>query len=306
MKPAWELAQVIERFGRDYQQRYAPNAYRSSVLRAIEQCRTSTMGGHIDRCTSCGHLRISYNSCRNRHCPKCQNTQREAWIAQRKQHLLPVPYFHIVFTVPNKLNRLFLWDPPQMYNLLFRAKFLAGLEKFGVFDARLRRELLHHLWVVYAKDPFAGPGSVVEYLGRYSHKVAISNHRIVKIDEQGVSFRWRDYRDNKEKLMQLDGVEFLRRFSQHILPRGFVRIRHYGLLSATHRPRLHQLQICLGVMPEKKEEKPDWKHICRKHLNYDPDRCPHCHKPTMVMVERFLPGRGPPDHLWVNKLKTLK
>lgn len=372
MKPAWELSQVIAKFGQAYRGQYTPNSYQLRVLHAIEHCRTSTLGGHIDRCTSCGHIRISYNSCRNRHCPKCQNTQREAWIARQKQKLLPVPYFHLVFTVPAALNARFLADPRAMYPLLFscawqtlsqffwttkqaeagmiallhtwgqnlslhphlhcivpgggldvrgqwkaiersasgkawlfpvknlsrvfRAKFMAALRKQKALDKPLAKQLMQKEWVVFAKDSFAGPQSVVEYLGRYSHKVAISNHRIVSMDDQKVSFRWQDYRDNTQKVMQLNGVEFLRRFCQHILPKGFVRIRHYGLLSSSRLPQVQRIQMEHGIIPAPapEEGEKDWKQLCRDHLNFDPDLCPQCHKPTMVMLERFHPGRSPP------------
>lgn len=369
MKPAHELAEVIERFGNSFSESCNPNAYIKRVLRAIKLCRTSVLGGHIDRCEDCGHIRISYNSCRNRHCPKCQNTQREAWITARKQCLLPVAYFHVVFTVPDKLNRLFLMNPPTMYNLLFRsawdtmaqffltklqaesgmtavlhtwgqnlslhphlhcivpggglcfkgewkqvsishngkvflfpieqlsvvfrAKFMEGLQKLITIEPALRRELFKHKWVIYTKEPFTGSEAILEYLGRYSHKVAITNHRILNIDDSGVIFHWRDYRDNKQKVMHLEGVEFLRRFSQHILPKGFVRIRHFGLLSSTHSASLARLQYDLDFQPEVPVIR-DWKDICRKLLHYDPDLCPHCGKGKMRTLERFLPGRGPP------------
>jgi hypothetical protein len=328
------------------------------------------LGGHVDRCDHCGHIRISYNSCRNRHCPKCQNTQREAWIENRKRDLLPVPYFHVVFTVPDKLNWLFMHHPVELYNLLFtccwktlsqfsvtrlqaetgmvavlhswgqnlslhphlhcvvpgggvdyksnwkqvpvsangkvflfdvkslsrvfRGKFMAGLQKILPLQKSFIRSLYETDWVVYAKEPFAGPEQVVEYLGRYTHKVAISNHRIIKINDDGVAFRWRDYRDNREKIMQLSGTEFLRRFCQHILPRRFVRIRHYGLLSTSHRGDLRQLQSELGIIVPVGKEKRNWKEICREHLKYDPDLCPHCGKGKMIPIERLLPGRSPP------------
>ncbi len=370
MKPAFELAQVIDGFGEKFEQQHSPNAYVKRTLRAIKHCRTSALGGHVDKCDTCGHKRISYNSCRNRHCPKCQNTQREAWIESRKQDLLPVPYFHVVFTVPDKLNPLFIRFPAQMYNLLFQAvwqtiqqfsftklqaetgmvtvlhtwgqnlslhphlhcvipgggldykgqwkqvavsangkgflfrvenlstvfrgKLMEGLKKIVPLDMKHVRELYETNWVVYAKEPFAGPVQVVEYLGRYTHKVAISNHRLLNIDNNGVTFRWRDYRDNKEKIMTLEGAEFLRRFSQHILPKGFVRIRHFGLLSTTRRPMLHQLQQAFGIKVTLKKEKKSWKVICREHLHYDPDVCPRCGKGKMITIERLLPPRAPP------------
>lgn len=370
MRPAHELAQVIEQFGNKFEQQYSPNAYVRRTLNAILRCRTASLGGHIDKCTECGHIRVSYNSCRNRHCPKCQNTQREAWIENRKQDLLPVPYFHVVFTVPDKLNGLFLHNPVLLYNLLFRCawetivrfsytklnaetgmisvlhtwgqnlsihphvhcivpgggidykgqwkqvktsknnkvflfnvenisvvfrgKFMAGLKKMFSLEKTFIRALYKHKWVVYTKDPFAGPEHVVEYLGRYTHKVAISNHRLLNIDNSGVRFHWRDYRDNKQKVMTLDGLEFLRRFCQHILPKGFVRIRHYGLLSTAKRPLLKELQMSFGVAVLQIRERKYWKEICREHLNYDPDLCPHCKKGKMINIDRFLPGRGPP------------
>ena len=340
------------------------------TLRALQQCRTSSLGGHIDQCDACGYIRISYNSCRNRHCPKCQNTQREAWIENRKQDLLPVPYFHVVFTVPDKLNRLFMEHPADMYNLLFatawqtieqfsytklhaetgmiavlhtwgqtltlhphvhcvvpggginykgqwkqvttsangkvflfpienlsvvfRGKFMAGLGKLIPMEKSFSRELYKTDWVVYAKEPFAGPGQVVEYLGRYTHKVAISNRRLLDIDPLGVRFRYRDYRDNQQKEMTLDGTEFLRRFCQHILPKRFVRIRHYGLLSTSKRPELRELQQAFGIFVPLVREEKNWKQICREHLNYNPDSCPCCGKGTMVSVQIFFAGRSPP------------
>jgi hypothetical protein len=340
------------------------------TLNALQHCRSATLGGHVDRCDHCGHIRISYNSCRNRHCPKCQNTHREAWIENRKRDLLPVPYFHVVFTVPDKLNWLFMHHPVELYNLLFsccwntlsqfsftrlhaetgmvailhtwgqnlslhphlhciipgggvnyknqwkqvpvsvngkvflfdvkslsrvfRGKFIDGLKKIVEPDKAFIRELRRTDWVVFSKETFAGPEQVVEYLGRYTHKVAISNHRLMKIDDNGVTFRWRDYRDNKKKVMTLKGVDFLQRFCLHILPRRFVRIRHYGLLSTYHRSLLRQLQCSFGIIVPEKIEKKNWKEICRVHLNYDPDLCPNCGKGKMATIERLLPNRSPP------------
>jgi len=370
VKPRYEVADIIRQSGKSFINQYNPNPYLQRTLRALENCRTSAMGGHIDKCDSCGHIRISYNSCRNRHCPKCQNTQREAWIENRKQDLLPVPYFHVVFTVPDKLNSLFIHKPALMYKLLFqsawdtisqfsytklraetgmlailhtwgqnlslhphvhcvvpgggvdyenhwkpvsvskngkvflfnvknlsvvfRGKFMDALQKQFSLEKQFIRELYKNNWVVYAKEPFAGPERVVEYLGRYTHKVAISNHRLLNIDESGVTFRWRDYRDNKEKIMTLHGTEFLRRFCQHILPKAFVRIRHYGLLSSSKRKLLREMQSSLGIMTPVIKEKKNWKQICKEHLNYNPDLCPRCGKGLMYAIETLLPGRPPP------------
>ena len=370
MRPKYELAQVIDRFGEEFDQKHSPNSYVKRTLSALLRCRTSSLGGHVDKCNECGHIRISYNSCRNRHCPKCQNTQREAWVESRKQDLLPVPYFHVVFTVPDKLNSLFIQHPAVLYNLLFastwetiaqfsytklhaetgmvailhtwgqnlslhphvhcvvpggginfkgqwkqvktsengkvflfrvenlstvfRAKFISGLEKKLPQEEQFICDLHKTEWVVYSKEPFAGPEQVIEYLGRYTHKVAISNHRLLNVDETGVRFSWRDYRDNNVKIMPLEGTEFLRRFCQHILPRGFVRIRHYGLLSTARREQLRELQQAFGVAAPKIREKKHWKDVCREHLNYNPDICPQCGKGKMVSVEMFFGPRPPP------------
>jgi len=370
LRPAYELAQIIERYGKQYEQKHTPNTYIKRTLSALLRCRTASLGGHLDKCDTCGYIRISYNSCRNRHCPKCQNTQREAWIESRKQDLIPAAYFHMVFTVPDKLNSLFIHHPVKLYNLLFRSawetlaqfaytklnaeagmvsilhtwgqnlslhphvhcvvpgggidhkyqwkqvriskngkaflfnvtnlstvfrgKFIAGLQKIIPQDKAFIRELYKNNWVVYTKEPFAGPDQVIEYLGRYTHKVAISNHRIVNINDAGVTFRWRDYRDNKVKVMTLQGPEFFRRFCQHILPKGFVRIRHYGLLSTSKRPLLRELQKSFGISAPEVKQKKDWKQISKEFLNYDPDVCPHCRKGKMIMLERFIAGRAPP------------
>lgn len=369
MRPAFELAQVIDRFGKEFELQYSPNTYVSRTLSALQRCRTASLGGHIDRCDECGHIRISYNSCRNRHCPKCQNTQREAWIENRLQDLLPVPYFHVVFTIPDCLNRPAIHKPALFYSLLFssvwdtmtqffltkyhadggmiavlhtwgqnlslhphihcivpggcinykgnwvlvkisesgkaflfpieqlsrvfRGKLMERLEKLCPPDKQTRKEAYRKDWVVYAKEPFASSASVVEYLGRYTHKVAISNHRILDINEHSVRFKYRDYRDNQQKQMELSGTEFIRRFSQHILPRAFVRIRYFGFLSSTKKSAFHELQLIFGITPSVKVKK-DWKTICREHLDYDPDLCPHCKKGKMATIHSFLPGRSPP------------
>lgn len=377
MKPVFELAKVINRFGKDFEDQYSPNSYIKRTLSALQKCRTLALGGHIDKCDECGHIRVSYNSCRNRHCPKCQNTQREEWIENRKQDLLPVPYFHVVFTVPDKLNGLFLFDPDRMYNILFhaawetiaqfsytklhaetgmvavlhtwgqnlslhphihcvvpgggidyknewkqvkisdngkvylfpvknlsvvfRGKFITSLQKQLPQEKTFVRELYKTPWVVYAKEPFGGPEQVVEYLGRYTHKVAISNHRILSINEDGVRFKYRDYRDNnRQKEMTLKGPEFLRRFCQHIMSKGFVRIRHFGLLSTAKRNQLRELQQAFGIIVPTIKVKKNWKQVCRELLHYDPDLCPCCKKGRMITIELLLPGRSPPSNYLKN------
>lgn len=342
----------------------------------MQLCRTAALGGHVDRCDHCGHLRISYNSCRNRHCPKCQVLPRERWIMARKADLLPVRYFHLVFTLPQQFNRLCMWAPQLMYNTLFQAawqtvktfaedpkhlgastgmvavlhtwgqnlslhphlhcivpgggltrqgkwrkargrgKFLFPVKAMSsVFRAKfvarmrccLKEEgmklsqsdydaMFDNPWVVYAKQPFLGPEGVVEYLGRYTHKIAISNHRLLEVNERGVRFSWKDYRHgNCKRTMELSGVEFLRRFCQHILPRGFMRIRHYGILSS--RVKGEKLQVAreaLEASPPPSVES-DWKTIAKEQLNYDPDKCPRCGKGQMIGILQFEGNRGPPD-----------
>jgi hypothetical protein len=370
LKPRYELAQIIDRFGDDFEAKHSPNSYVKRTLSALKRCRTSSLGGHVDKCDECGHIRISYNSCRNRHCPKCQNTQREVWVENRKQDLLPVPYFHVVFTVPDKLNSLFLQHQAVLYNLLFastwetiaqfsytklhaetgmvailhtwgqnlslhphihcvvpggginfrgqwkqvstsengkvflfrvenlsnvfRGKFIDALKKKLPQSKKFINDLYKTDWVVYSKEPFAGPEQVIEYLGRYTHKVAIGNHRLLNVDETGVSFSWRDYRDNIEKVMPLEGAEFLRRFCMHILPKRFVRIRHFGLLSTARRQELRELQKSFGINTPEIRQKKHWKEVCREHLNYDPDICPQCGKGHMSTIEMFFGPRPPP------------
>lgn len=370
MKPRYELAQIIDRFEEEFEEKHSPNSYVKRTLSALKRCRTSSLGGHVDKCDECGHIRISYNSCRNRHCPKCQNIQREAWVEDRKQDLLPVAYFHVVFTVPDKLNSLFIEHPADLYNLLFasvwetisqfsytklhaetgmvailhtwgqnlslhphihcvvpgggisfkglwkqvstsengkvflfsvkslsrvfRGKFIGVLQKYLPQSKDFINDLYKTPWVVYSKEPFAGPEHVIEYLGRYTHKVAIGNHRLLNVDEAGVRFSWRDYRDNIVKAMPLEGTEFLRRFCMHILPKRFVRIRHYGLLSTARRGELRELQLAFGINTPKIREEKHWKEVCREHLNYDPDICPQCGKGHMSTIEMFFGPRPPP------------
>jgi hypothetical protein len=309
-------------------------------------------------------MRISYNSCRNRHCPKCQNLQKEEWMLAREAELLPVSYFHVVFTLPDMLNPLALAYPAKVYNLLFQAawqtmqsfaadpKHLAaragmiailhtwgqnlslhphlhcivpggGITKSGawkearsqgkflfpvkalskVFRAKfvkgLRKSFTHlgqsfftclfsKDWVVYAKRPFFGPAQVIEYLGRYTHKVAISNHRLLAHQESKVTFSYKDYRQGgAKKQLTLTALEFVRRFALHILPKGFVRIRHFGFLSAkTKVTALPQLMEAFGKCPVvlSKEEK---KQKAKEKLGADPLCCPTCKTPTMVTISYF-------------------
>lgn len=316
-------------------------------------------------------MRISYNSCRNRHCPKCQQVQREQWIQAREAELLPATYFHVVFTLPEAINKLCLYKPSLVYKLLFdtawsviksfgreqkhlgadtgmisilhtwgqnlslhphlhcivpaggltgagnwkparsNGKFLFPVKAMSIvfrarFVAALRSQikdlessfydaLFTTPWVVYAKRPFGTPKHVIEYLGRYTHKVAISNHRIVGIQNDRVTFRYKDYRDqSKVKSMTLQPIEFIRRFSLHILPKGFTRIRHYGILSSSRKqhvlPLLHRELESRYEYPEQKH----WKQISAERLGYNPDECPFCKHITMITIFSF-DRRGPPD-----------
>jgi hypothetical protein len=330
------------------------------------------LGGHTDACSNCGTVRNSYNSCRNRHCPKCQATEREAWIQKREEELLPVPYFHVVFTLPDTLNKLAMRQPKQVYDALFaaswdtintfgkdakhlgaqtgmisvlhtwgqqltlhphlhcivpggglnkqgkwkvagskgkpacrsgrylfpvkamskvfRAKYVAVLKnKISGLDKALMDELFKKDWVVYAKRPFANTSSVIEYLGRYTHKIAISNHRIKNIDANTITFSYKDYRNGAQKKeVTLDALEFIRRFSMHILPKQFVRIRHYGILSSTSKKNT------LPVIREQSTQPVLPKQEPRVLLTFNPKLCPCCKTLTMVTIDVF-DRRGPPS-----------
>lgn len=356
------------------------------VLLAIARCRTAVLGGHLDECTRCGHHAISYNSCRNRHCPKCQAGARDRWLAARRQELLPTRYVHVVFTLPRRLAPLALQNKKVIYDLLFRAtaetllevardprhlgaeigffsvlhtwnqklglhphvhcvvpagglsldrtrwvksryrfflsihvlrcvfrgKFVAAL-KSAFRDGQLHfhgdltplaqsktfaswlRPLFRKDWVVYSKPPFGGPQYVLRYLGRYTHRVAISNHRLVSFAEGKVTFRWRDSaHNNEQKLMTLSLDEFLRRFLLHLLPQGFVRIRHFGFLA--NRRRAITLPLCfqlLGSAPEPQAE----QEASTANGPSDLWLCPKCGGP-MVVIEKLTPAeiqlRSPP------------
>ena len=359
MRPETEVGDILRGSG----ERIATiglNRHQLRTLSALRSCRTAESGGHRDVCSECGTIRISYNSCRNRHCPKCQGRKREEWIEARNSELLPVPYFHLVFTLPEELNRLCLSHPREAYGMLFksvwetlrlfgdnkhlttgmicvlhtwgqnlclhphlhcivpgggidkskrwknirsdgkflfpvkalgkvyRAKYVSQLRATGIAGKEEIEALFRKSWVVYAKRPFAHPSHVVEYLGRYTHKVAISNSRIISYENRKVRFTYKDYRNESvNKEMEMEDVEFIRRFALHILPLGFVRIRHYGILSSTSKR---------VTVPRIREQFPNRK-ICfidlRKHKPFDPQVCPCCGKPTMVTVE-IIPPRGPP------------
>jgi hypothetical protein len=372
--PALQIADLIRNAGAAFikRNRHWLSWKHSKVLLAIARCRTAALGGHVDQCTRCGHrATISYNSCRNRHCPKCQTAARERWIAARQAELLPTPYVHVVFTLPAQLAPLVLQNKKVIYHLLFRASaetllevardprhlgaelgFFAVLHTWnqklglhphvhcvipagglspehthwvksrdrfflpihvprrvfrGKFVAALRqalqegqcnfhgqltclaqpktfaawlRPLFRKDWVVYAKPPFGGPQYVLQYLGRYTHRVAISNHRLVSFAEGQVTFRWRDSAHyNEHKLLTLSLDEFLRRFLLHLLPKGFVRIRNFGFLANRRRATL--LPLCfqlLGSAPQTDQ------HAASSKAPTDLGLCPKCGGPMMVIA----------------------
>jgi hypothetical protein len=394
-KPLFEIADVLKTGFARYGQAFGPlQPDQYKVANAIMDCRTSALGGHIDRCDHCTHERISYNSCRNRHCPKCQALARAQWVERRMSDLLPVPYFHVVFTLPNQLNAFALRNKKAFYTLFFRAvsetlqvfahdpkhlgaeigfftilhtwgqnlldhphihcvlpggglidgtrwkpckngfifpvKALAALFKgkmldyfktgvesgdvecFGTLEPFKNKATFKTLidtlyktnWVVYAKPPFAGPQAVLKYLGRYTHRVAIGNSRIVAISGKTVSFTWKDYADgNRQKTMTLTTVEFIRRFLLHVIPNGFVRIRHYGFLS--NRSRKDKLERCMKILGNKPAAKEDqdqadksrhWYDIVMHLTGKDPTICPVCNKGHMKTYSDILRSTPPLEH----------
>ena len=374
--PAVEVAAILRAQGQRFLDRYRASFdfQQLKAFRALQNCRTAGLGGHLDACPQCGFQAISYNSCRNRHCPKCQAQARERWLATREQELLPTSYFHVVFTVPHELNLLALDNPRQFYDLLFtataatlleiaadpkhlgaeigilsilhtwgqnllahphihcvipaggispdhsrwvhprypgfflpvkvlsrvfRGKFIAGLKRLyrrkqlrcagpsaALADDKQFRELLRRLhlqdWVVYAKPALGGPRQVLRYLGRYTHRVAISNHRLLSFDGERVTFRWKDYaHGSKTRQMTLAAREFLRRFFLHVLPKGFVRIRHFGFLGNRFRAARVQLGrqlLANAPLPPTPAQVP--------HTAAAIWHCPHCGT-VMILIQRF-------------------
>ena len=387
----FEVADIFRQQGTAYRSSHRLPRNHLRVMRAIESCRTATLGGHKDKCDHCGHLEISYNSCRNRHCPKCQTLAKEKWIEARSEDLLPIEYFHVVFTIPSELNLLVSMNRKVMYDLffrsvsetiielandpkhlgakpgvisilhtwgqnimdhphihcivtggglssdgnrwvscrkgfflpvrvlsaLFRGKFLdhlkhcfksgdlafpgsiSHLKESGTFDT-FRKQFYEKKWVVYCKPPFGGPEGVLKYLGRYTHRIAISNNRILNIQDGKVFFRWRDYADgNRLKTMTLQTDEFIRRFLLHVLPDRFVRIRHFGLLANRNRKdniaACHKMLGGKNVTKEKRRE--TWQEQLLRISGIDVTVCPICQKGKMCTVERLLPVRckSPPE-----------
>lgn len=362
MQPQWEIADVLRKVDLSRQNF---TIHQEKTLRALTLCRTSALGGHVDACDACGNISISYNSCRNRHCPKCQGHKREEWVQAREQDLLPCSYYHVVFTLPDSLNGLAIHQPQLMYKILFdsvwatlsqfgkteglrlgmiailhswgqnlslhphlhcivpgggiddngkwkrkiktdkylfcvkalskvfRAKYVSALRKEQLGNQALYTQLFEKNWVVYAKRPFGGPKQVIEYLGRYTHKVAISNHRIKNVTKQEVTISYKDYKDNsKTKQLTLKNEEFARRFSLHILPKRFVRIRHYGILSSSwKRGKLQQLQKDLKVT--RSAQAPQTQYL----------KCRCCKEGNLVTIHVF-GERGPPGAYLIGNTLT--
>jgi hypothetical protein len=360
------------------------NIYKT--LSAIKYCKTSALGGHVYQCDSCGQIKISYNSCRNRHCPKCQSYAKELWIYERRKSLLPIQYFHVVFTVPEELNSLILFNQKELYSVLFKSvsetllelsrdkkylgadigfttllhtwgqnlmnhphihciipggglsldqsKWINSKKKFfipvKVLSRKFRGKFLYYVnelylknklkfpsniselssrdvfsqfkdslyrkeWIVYSKPPFGGAEHVLQYLSRYTHRVAISDNRIIKVDNDTVVFKWRDYKDNnKEKVMTLNPQEFIRRFTMHILPDRFVKIRHYGILG--NRNKHLKFKRCLeifGVKP-KKDDSLSSAELFFKLTGIKIGMCKVCEKGNLIKKDKLMPLRYSP------------
>jgi len=377
-----EVADVFRHFGPAFRDQHGPSlsAARRRAMTAIETCRTAALGGHVERCGDCGHQRISYNSCRNQNCPKCQGLARAQWLEDRQAELLDVPYFHVVFTVPDLIATIAFQNQVVVYDILFRAAS-ETLRRIAADPAHLGAEigffgvlhtwgqnLLHHPhihflvpgggiapdgqswiacrpgfflpvkvlsrmfrglflrylekafsagelnffsayrhlhepaafrhylapawnvdWVVYAKRPFAGPRQVLDYVGRYTHRVAISNNRLLSMEDGQVRLRWKDYRDeNRQKTMTLKAGEFIRRFLIHVLPDGFHRIRYYGFLGNCHRARkLARCRELIGMAPVNPAPEPpaDYRDRFEALTGQSLRQCPHCHGGTMVVID---------------------
>lgn len=386
-RPKFEVADIFRCYGDEYRQQHGHSlsVAQRRVMTAIEVCRTAVLGGHLERCDRCGHERNAYNSCANRHCPKCQSLARAEWLEKRHSELLNTQYFHVVFTVPEQIAPIAYQNKKVVYGILFRATaealrtiaadpkhlgaeigFFAVLHSWGsnllhhphlhcvvpggglspdgtrwiscrpgfflpvrvlsrlfrrlflnylikAFDAGKlqffsslqplhdRRAFLRHLattrateWVVYAKRPFAGPEQVLDYVGRYTHRVAISNNRLLDIDHGKITFHYKDYRhDGEQKTMTLEATEFIRRFLLHVLPDGFQRIRYYGFLG--NRYREEKLACCRQLLgmpanPPHTEESKDYRERYEELTGCSLRECPFCHQGRMVTVGILLPS----------------
>ncbi len=373
--PAFEIADILRVYGTRFLKRCGPVMSRQQrkAFRAILHCRTAVLGTHIDSCPKCGYQAKTFNSCRNRHCPKCQARSRRRWIAAREREVLNTPYFHVVFTVPHELNVLALQNQRLFYNLLFSASARASLEvaanpdrlgaDVGILSilhtwgqnllahphihcvipqggispdhthwiqpryryflpkkvlsrvfrgkltsglkrlyrrnelrlagsithlndpkqfAQLLRQLHKQDWVVDVRPAFGGPRQVIRYLGRYTHRVAISNHRLVNFDGEKVTFLWKDYaHGGKRGPMTLRADEFLRRFFMHVLPKGFVRIRSFGFLA--NRFRTQSLSLCRKLLADESDDKSQVNDLTQPKDNSKSWPCPYCGTPMVIV-----------------------
>ena len=393
-RPKLEVADIFRHYGEAYRQKHGASLSTAQrrVMTAIEVCRTAALGGHLEHCDSCPFEPPCYDSCRDRHCPKCQSLARAEWLEKRKAEILQTHYFHVVFTLPEQVAAMAYQNKDLVYGILFRATaetlctiaadpqhlgaeigFFAVLHSWGqnllfhphlhcvvpgggispdgtrwipcrpnfflpvrVLSCRFRRLFLTYLqetfdagklsffsslaalqdpqafrryldplhdlkWVVYAKPPFAGPQQVVDYLGRYTHRVAISNHRLLDIEDGQVQFQWRDYRDhNQQKTMPLSAEEFIRRFLLHVLPSGFHRIRYYGFLGNRYRKeKLEHCRQLLGMTPPNESSSQpqpgeDYRDRYQKLTGHSLRECPVCHRGRMITVKLLVKGRSPP------------
>ena len=375
------LQEVISTHGDNYIRRKNLPSNILKALTSIQYCKTASLGGHIYECDECGEITIAYNSCRNRHCPKCQTYAKELWIYERSKALLPTHYFHIVFTVPEQLNSLILFNQKELYSILFRSvsetllelakdkkylnadigfttvlhtwgqnlmnhphihcivpggglsldksKWIKSKQKFfipvKVLSRKFRGKFLYYLnklyldnklvfpdsisdlssrnifnefkdslykkeWIVYSKAPFKSAAYVVQYLGRYTHRVAISDNRIINVDNKNVVFKWRDYKDkNKEKTMTLKADEFIRRFTMHILPDRFIKIRHYGILG--NRNKKLKFKRCLEIFRVKPrdDEKLSSAELFFKLTGIKRGMCKICEKGNLIEKGVLMP-----------------
>ena len=370
---SYEVAHVIESFGDEFVKVHQPNTWTTRTLNALQICRTASLGGHKEKCDHCQKIRISYNSCRNRHCPKCLSSKQAFWIEDVSKRIIDTKYFHIVFTVPEQLNAICLIDSKIFYSILFssvwqslrtfgythygvesgalailhtwgqnlslhphihclvpavgidlyggikkiskKGRYLYPVKKLSIeFRSHLMKRLKKQLkvnnqlskyqslidkawakdWVVFCEPSFSDADRVIKYLGQYTHRVAISNHRIQNITKSSVSFFYKDYKDKgKQKLMKLKGVEFLRRFSMHILPRGFVKVRYYGILS-----NRYSNQTVMYRKPKVVIDNETSQQRILRLIGFDVYKCPFCKKGHMHTIEIIPKIRLPAKFLY--------
>jgi hypothetical protein len=320
-RPKYEVSQIINRFGRQYIDQCQPNSFVVRTLDALYKCRTMALGGHKDVCDCCGEQRISYNSCGNRHCPKCQANKQALWVEDRMndaicvlhtwgQNLSLHPHIHCIvpaagLTLKGNLKQITKQGkyryPVRMLSVVFRGKMLEKNKRQLKRNNQLPQfqslidDLWKKPWVVYCEPPMGNAQQIVKYLGQYTHRVAIRNQRIQNIDESGISFFFKDYKDNcKRKLTKLSGVEFLRRFCMHILPYRFVKIRYYGILSSKQKDLVKPVAV---KKPEKNLNESKQERVLRL-TGFDRFQCPFCKEGFMHTVELLPRIRSPDSFLY--------